>query len=374
MIFLLFSLLFAPEKATFHDPDSGLKMEFPAGWELQSDMPEKTAQFRGNQPEQRWLATGTESPRPWYDVIHLKFLVQSMGLRAQKYQVMSAEQIGTDRYQGIAVNFQMELSEQPILYRIYALGNEDHAFLLVFGSKAENWALLEKELEAILKSVRFDVAAQGKAPQPRKPNLAPLKIMAQPGAMAATGKLLEALGKDRVEHAEVEKLVAEGADVNGLGKSGTPLSIAVAHDHRMAALWLLDHGADLSHPVNDIVKLSIQASLPVRMLLESRWEEMAAKRSWIKSEHDHQKTRPVVSPNREPDPNAALFSALTRGELERAEKALANGANPREKHPQMGVNSLVLVSQLIKELDALNLDTKGWRDLESQMNSAEKSN
>lgn len=379
MLYLCLILFWGETGQKFQEPTSGLQLTFPIGWQLVTDLPQGTALFRATQDEKRWLATFASNQGSQLTVSYLKYIVQRMALNAKKVEVLEAEVHKSDQFQAAWVTFQLTMLPRHVIkYRIYALESGSHAFQLIFAARPKNFSEMLPQIEQVMGSIQFEQVGSALAKAMMKPlDLTPLQIMLNPKSQASTKRLFELLQADAVALNDLKQLVGNAADINGLAHAGTPLAVAVRKDHRQAVLWLLDQGADLHHPGNDETLLFVQAKLPIRLLLESRYQVLSESHTGKSPPGNHGKKllKPppsLVSTDWQPNPNQTLVNAITSGNVQLVEKAIANGADINEKIPKYGSSALEFTRQLIEQLEPLRMDTLRWRTIASLLTEADK--
>lgn len=367
-LFLLF-LLQSPQPS-FQDPASGLEVTFPEGWNVTTQLPAGTALLRATNDTHKWLATCATNESNELNISHLKFSVQKMGVNAKELVVSEVKAQSFEAFQAVWVNFQLTMPpKHTINYRIYSLSNGHHAFYLVFAARPQNFDQLVPVMEQILATIQF-VGKTNALAKKNLPDLASLEKMKDPASALKTKELFAAIQAKTQDLSVYDKLLKEGADVNGLGLAGTPLAQAVREDQRPLVLWLLDHGADLHHPGNDEKGLYTTASLPIQLLLKSRYKALAENKEQA-HQHDESAVSHKTSTSQAGiNPTQDLMEAITSGNVDKAEKAIAAGADVKENIPGYGLNALALTQQMIKQLEPLRLDTEPWKQIAERIGAA----
>jgi len=183
---------------------------------------------------------------------------------------------------------------------------------------------------------------------------------------AQTQNLLEAVAADPVDYEALERLAAEGADVNGVNIKGvSALQLAVLGRKGKLVKWLLDHGADLENPRNNPSLLNMIATPPIRALFKARQapdaSEAAVKRS------------PPPAGGLEiqwTSPEAELFAGIKDGRIEYVRSALAKGVDLQALEPNYRLPPLALTRRLMDEFKALDLDASKFEPIEALLAEA----
>jgi len=189
-------------------------------------------------------------------------------------------------------------------------------------------------------------------------------VFSGPENFTQTCAFLDQVGKAEVDYEALQRLLDQGADINGTGdKRATALVEAILSRRGPLVKWLLAHGADPDDPTNNMSLVSMAASPSIRELLR---------------QHAGKGSEPVKPVEKKPgaleiewvSAEVELFAGIKDGRAEYVKEALEKGADLTAIEPNYQLAALPLARKIVAEFEELGLDGSRYQAIVDLLDEA----
>jgi hypothetical protein len=315
--------------------DLGFRMEMPPDWTVRPE-PAPLAGF-AELPPRKAMVMVTRSPAtfgvPEEDTV--KQYLDGMRQSLDRMEVIENEKVAlSEGLPARKIGLTGWRGELVLRHQTYLLSGFGERLMVTFATEESRYAQLAPTFDSVASAIVF----QG--PAHYEHTLAFLK---------------EILRKD-VDHARLEALLKQGADINAPGPDQrTALMEAIFARRGPLVKWLLEHGADPDHPKNNMSFTTLAASPAIRELLRQRAGKPAKT----------YKSKPGGLEIEWTSVEAQLFAGIKSARIEYVREALAKGADLEALDRNYRLAPLPLVRRIIAEFQELELDASRYEPIES---------
>lgn len=346
MLYLAFVLMMinAPQEALpttkVHLPEWDLYASFPQGWQTQTENVTPMALVAQN-PEHRALTLVAVNPISLNanDEKLLGDYLDGVKNNFEAFEVISkgeAQVAGVSAFHAVYIG---QKGSVRIQYHSYSFHRSGDQYTVTFACNPEKSELMEPQFQAILAS--FEI---------RGPKHAPI-----------TDAFLHEVAKAQTDYAALERLLSEGADINGIGQNKVgALFSAVRNRNGKLVKWLIEKGITLEDPRQDFFMLTLIASPAIRTLLQNSVDKNQGNQAETpQSAADSGIQMQWVTKE------AQLFSGIHNGNLADVQEAIAKGADLAATDDVYKLQPLPLINQIIADFRELGLDAAKYEPVKS---------
>lgn len=172
-------------------------------------------------------------------------------------------------------------------------------------------------------------------------------------------KLLEARPTD---YAQLQELLDKGADINGYGSHGMGhLMVATSTKDAKLVNWLLERGADPTHPRNNASFMLVVGTPTVNALIDRKVKELAKKKksgappeATVKGNATPKKRKVLRPPGEQ---HADIWSGINWQKLDEIQAAVNHGQSLTQQEKTYKLTPLAYARKWRNEFRTFNLDT-----------------
>ena len=313
--------------------DAGFKLVFPAEWQVRTSDVGAHAGI-AELPPRRALTMVTRIPTAGKTAGQLiESYLQGMEDNFEEHELIANKKITLENgTRAHLVHLRGTNHDHALRHLTYLVSAPTEHISVTFATEDESFDELLPQFSSIMRTLVFT----------------------GPPDYEETWAFLRAIEKKPEDRAELERLLGEGADIDGVNERGvTAFFLALGHRDGHLVRWLFDKGLDLKDPRHNTEMVINLATPPIRRMIDHHLGVPPKKHG-----------KPVGLEIQWVSKEAELFAGIMDAREEYVRGAIEKGVDLGALEPTYQLAALPLTRKLIEEFEDLSLDAAAYRAIE----------